>query len=315
MALPASLRVAVVQAGPSYLDLPTSLQRALHFVKTSAQQGAQLVVFPETWLSGYPIWLDISPGMNIWDDPTAKDLFARTHASAIEVPGPETQALAEAAHAHNITIVMGANERVATGPGNGSLYNVLLILDSSGELRVHHRKLMPTHTERLVHAPGDAGGLHAVDINGVRIGGMICWEHWMPLTRQVLHDSGEHLHLALWPHVKEQNHLASRHYALEGRCFVIAAGARMQAKELPEGIPLPDEIASDPDQWIMRGGSAIYGPDGELVAGPGGVDDELLVWDLPDLSATIRERMALDVTGHYQRRDVFGFTVDRQRNQ
>lgn len=302
-----------MQAGPVYLDKAASLERALGYIERAAQAGAELIAFAETWFSGYPIWLDVCPGINIWDDPGAKATYAAMHRSSIEVPGPEADRLAQAARDFQIAIAMGANERIPTGPGNGTLYNAFLLWDAQGELRIHHRKLMPTHTERLVHGPGDAQGLHAVDMDGYRLGGLICWEHWMPLSRQALHDSGEHLHLALWPHVKELNHLASRHYAIEGRCYVLAVGARMQARELPSGLPLPNTFVDDPDQWMMKGGSALYGPDGQCVAGPAPVDQDLLLWEIPDFEACVRERMALDSSGHYQRPDVFDFTVQRRR--
>ena len=308
MSLPAAYRLAVVQAGPAYLDRTASLERALHFISQAAEDDAQLVVFPETWFSGYPIWLDTFPGAALWDHPAAKEMFLRTRQSALSIPGPETAALCEAAKKHNLTLVLGANEAPETGTGNGSIFNSLLIIGPSGVLRVHHRKLMPTHGERLLHAPGDGHGLKSVDIDGLRMGGLICWEHWMPHTRQAMHLQGEHIHLALWPQVKELNHLASRHYALEGRCFVLAAGATMRHAELP------GEVRTDhPDQnaLLLHGGSALYAPDGSVLHTAS--DEDLLIWDIEDLDMALRERMALDASGHYNRPDVFDFKVDDSR--
>lgn len=308
MSLPASYRLAVVQAGPVYLDKRASLERALDFIAQAAAKDAQLVVFPESWFCGYPIWLDTFPGVALWDHPAAKEMFLRTRQSALTVPGPETTALCEAAKQHGISILLGANEAPETGPGNGSIFNSLLLLDPEGKLRVHHRKLMPTHGERLLHAPGDGHGLKSIDIGGIRIGGLICWEHWMPHARQAMHLQGEHLHIALWPHVKELNHLASRHYALEGRCFVLAAGATMRHAELPE------EVRTDhPDQnaLLMQGGSALYAPDGSVLQTAS--QEDLLVWDIDDMDMALRERMALDASGHYNRPDVFDFKVDDSR--
>jgi chlorite dismutase len=149
------------------------------------------------------------------------------------------------------------NERVEAGAGNGTLYNSLLVFDATGNLANHHRKLVPTYTERLVWGAGDARGLAAVDTAIGRVGGLICWEHWMPLSRHVLHASGEHVHVALWPTVHEMHQIASRHYAFEGRCFVVAAGLLMRVRDVPAGLALPPELAADPDKLLVLAYSTI----------------------------------------------------------
>ena len=304
------MKIAIVQSGPVYLDLQASLVRALSILEEAAKGGADLTVFGESWFSGYPIWLDISPEAAVWDHPTSKAVFRRMYENGLDASGPEMQSLRDFAKQHQMIICFGANETVKTGPGNGSIYNALIIIGADGELAVHHRKVMPTHGERLVHAPGDGHGLQAIDTEHGRIGGLICWEHWMPLTRQAMHDSGEHLHLALWPHVKKLNQMASRHYAFEGRCYVVAVGQVMRAGELPEEMPAPGKQSND---ILMRGGSCIFGPNGEVILEPQ-YDIEGLIWaEIPDLKQVIAERMALDVTGHYQRRDLFDFGVKRER--
>jgi len=295
------------------MDLEASLARGLACVAQAAAEGAQLVVFPETWLSGYPIWLDIAPGAALWDHEPAKAAFAALHTSGISVPGPETKALAEAAASHQVAVAIGVNETPTTGPGNGSIFNSYLLFDKTGTLQVHHRKLMPTHGERLVHAPGDGHGLKTVDWEGFQLGGLICWEHWMPLTRQAMHEAGEHIHLALWPQVKSQNHLASQHYALEGRCLVVAAGASLRFDEIPADFPMAMERPSPDMEWILGGGSAIYGPDGACLHGPLPPEVEISVFEWNGMADLVREKMALDVAGHYNRRDVFSFQVSRNR--
>ncbi|MEM0997832.1 MAG: carbon-nitrogen hydrolase family protein [Bacteroidota bacterium] len=309
-----TVKVAIVQSGPVYLDRAGSLRRALTLLAEAAAGGAQLVVFGETWFSGYPIWLDICPGAGLWNDPAVKQVYARTHAQALTLPGPETEELGAFARKHNLAIAFGANESIPVGPGNGTLYNALVIIGPEGKMRVHHRKLMPTHGERLVHGTGDGHGLKSVDLGFARVGGLICWEHWMPLTRQAMHDQGEQIHLALWPQVKEQNALASQHYALEGRCFVVAVGQTMAVSELPGELETPAELRGvDPQTLILRGGSCAYGPDGRELLAPQR-DREGLIWlEIDDLDACVRERMNLDVSGHYQRRDVFDFSVDDRR--
>ena len=305
-----SLKIGLVQEGPVYLDLPASVLRACNYIQRAASEGAEIVVFPESWLSGYPFWVDSAPGVASWDHEPSKEAFRLMHASGVSIPGPEVEAIGQAAKDHGVLVVMGANETPATGPGNGSIYNALLIFDSSGELVIHHRKLLPTHGERLVHTPGDAQGLRAIDWQGIRLGGLICWEHWMPLTRQAMHEQGEHLHLALWPQVKEISRLTSRHYAFEGRCFVLAVGARMHQNDLPQDFLLDFE---QPEEWILKGGSALYAPNGDLLFGPLGPETDFAMIEIDDLAMTVRERMALDTSGHYHHRNVFGFQVDRDR--
>jgi predicted amidohydrolase len=186
----------------------------------------------------------------------------------------------------------------------------VLTLGPDGALLNHHRKLVPTYTERMVWGPGDADGLRAVDTPAGRVGALICWEHWMPLARQALHESGEDVHVALWPTAHELLQVASRAYAFEGRCFVLVAGSLLRASALPPELePHPARVTS-PDQWVMRGGSAIVGPDGKYIVEPLYDEPRLIVADL-DLARLHEERMSLDVTGHYARPDVLRLDVRR----
>lgn len=300
------LTVAIAQARPSPHDLDASLGTVADYVARAAEEGARLVVFGETWLGGYPAWLDLCPGIGLWGDERMADAFADLRRAAVTVPGPATERLASLAAEHRIVVAIGVNERVDAGPGNRTVYNSILLFDADGELKLHHRKLVPTFTEKLVWGPGDAAGLCAVDTAAGRIGGLVCWEHWMPLPRQALHLSGETIHLALWPTVKELHQMASRCYAFEGRCFVLAAGSILRASDLPRELPTAEPLADD--DLVMRGGSAVIGPDAEYVASPIYDDETLLVTDL-DLSAIDRAALTLDVTGHYARDDVFNFSV------
>jgi len=305
-----SIQVAVVQAAPVHLDLAASVDRAVELTRDAATQGASLVVFGETWLPGYPAWLDHCGEVALWNNAATKEVFARLRKNSMVIPGRETSRLAQIAREHQVTLVIGAHERVDAGPGNGTLYNVLLVFTPDGTLARHHRKLVPTYTERLVWGPGDATGLEAVDTPSGRVGGLICWEHWMPLARQALHVSGEQIHIALWPTVHEIHQLASRHYALEGRCFVIAAGSIMRGSDLPSELARPHNV--DDDTLLLRGGSAIIAPDGTYVAGPVFDQQTILVADL-DLTHIDREKLTLDVSGHYHRPDIFELIVKRER--
>ena len=303
---PKRVRVAIAQSAPVYLDKRASLTKALDLVQQAAKRDTLLVAFGETWLPGYPAWLDVCPGAALWENASAKEVFAKLRNNSITVPGEEVNALSEAARDLKIAIVMGASERVDAGPGNGTLYNSLLTISEDGQLRNHHRKLVPTYTERLVWGNGDGRGLEAVSTAAGRIGGLICWEHWMPLARMAMHNSGEHIHVAVWPTVHELHQLASRHYAFEGRCFVMTVGLMMPASDLPRELPRGVPLSSDDEQWIERGGSAIIGPDSHYIVQPVFNRGELIVADL-DFKEIDREAMALDVSGHYARPDLFRF--------
>ena len=298
------VKVAAVQAAPFYLDLSRSVEKAVGLISDAAMQGARLIVFPETWLPGYPAWLDCCRDVALWDHPPVKKVFARLMENSVAVPGPATEALAAAAHEHGVVLNISVHERVIEGAGRGTLYNTMLTFGSDGSLLNRHRKIMPTYTERMIWGQGDGSSLHAVDTEVGRIGGLICWEHWMPLARQVLHDSGEDIHIAAWPQVKEMNLIASRHYAFEGRCFVIACGGVMRASELPPELEPIESLKQAPDSFVLNGGSAIIAPDGALLAGPAFNEEVILTADL-DLSQIAEENLALDVTGHYSRPDIF----------
>ena len=297
--------VAAVQASPVYLDLPASLAKAEILIAQAAATGAKLVVFPETWLPGYPAWLDCCRDVNLWDSPAVKQVYRRLVENSVVVPSATTDALGAAARVHGVVFSISVHERVLAGPGRGTLYNTLLTFDADGRLAHAHRKLMPTYTERLIWGQGDGHSLHAVDTAVGRVGGLICWEHWLPPARQRLHELGEDVHVAAWPQLKEMNLIASRHYAFEGRCFVVAAGAIMHARDLPAELAPTPELAAEPNALVLRGGSVIIGPNGIVLAGPV-YDEELILTAEIDLARITEEKLTLDVAGHYARPDVFG---------
>jgi predicted amidohydrolase len=307
------VHAAIIQAEPT-ADLASTLGLTADLARTAAREGARLVVFPETWLPGYPAWLDVCSDVGLWDHQPVKTVFTRYAANSVVVAGEAGARLAALARELGITLVVGASERIEEGPGRGTLYNALLTWGPDGTLLNHHRKLMPTYTERMVWGQGDAEGLRAVTTPQGRVGGLVCWEHWMPLARQALHESGEDIHVAVWPTVHEMHQVASRQYAFEGRCFVLAAGSLLRARSLPtELAPHPAKVPV-PDAWVMRGGSAIIGPDGAYLAGP--VYDQLTVLHATlDLARVRAESMTLDVAGHYNRPDCLAFTVKRGRGR
>jgi predicted amidohydrolase len=287
-----------------------SLDEGLDLTRAKAMEaaalGAQLIVFPETWIPGYPAWLDTCRDAALWDHGPVKAVFARIAQNSVAIPSAAFDHLAETARLASATMVVGISEGVTQGAGRGTLYNSLITIGPDGQLLNHHRKLMPTYTERLIWGAGDVEGLRAVDTPIGRVSALVCWEHWMPLARQALHESGEDIHVAVWPTVHDLHQVASRQYAFEGRCFVLASGALMRGSSLPPELePHPDRV-SGPDQWVLRGGSAIIGPDGRYLIEPIYDRSQTIIAEL-DLRRASEEAMTLDVTGHYHRPELFDF--------
>jgi predicted amidohydrolase len=296
------VRIAAAQVAPAFLDIERSLAIAEDWIGRANEAGVELLVFPETWLPGYPFWIDTSPGAALWDHPPAKQLFRRLFENSLELPSEAMQRLTRAAAEAGVSLVMGLHERIG-----GTLYNSMAYVSASGELLGVHRKLIPTYTERMIWGRGDGSTLVAVETPIGRVGGLVCWEHWMPLARQAMHQQGEVIHAAVWPWVHEVHLLASRSYAFEGRCFVVAAGSVLWRDHLPGGFSLLEELEGD-GPWLS-GGSSIIGPDARIIAGPAGPEEALVVAEI-DPGEVIEGRLTLDVSGHYARPDVFTFEID-----
>lgn len=304
--------IGIVQHAPAYLDKEKCLEKAEMLIHEAAKKGANVIVFGETWFTGYPAWLDYCEDYAQWDFKPTKQAFAKLHANSLEVTGKEVSQIGEWAKNLGVVIVMGANEVVGSGPGSGTIYNSLFTWNEKGELANHHRKLMPTYTEKLLYGQGDGAGLKSADTAFGKVGGLICWEHWMPLTRQAMHDSGEHIHIAVWPKAHEMLQLATRSYAFEGRCFAVAAGQIMRVKDIPDTLELPLALQDKPEHMLLNGGSSIVGPDGQYILEPQWDKEGIFTAEV-SLEKCIEERMTLDVTGHYQRNDVFDLSVNKDR--
>ncbi|MBM4169758.1 MAG: carbon-nitrogen hydrolase family protein [Ignavibacteria bacterium] len=300
------IRVGIAQFAPVVLDLKRSVEKAVDIIKSASKKNVQLLAFPETWIPVYPVWADMGT-YSQWDNEAGKKLYARLLKNSLSVPSPELTAIASACKKSKTHVMLGVNERVGK-----SIFNSLLFINPKGELIGHHRKLVPTHGERLVWAHGDGEGLRAHETSFGKVGGLICWEHWMPPARQVLHEQGETIHVAAWPHGKERHQIASRHYAFEGRCFVLAAAMILKKKMFPRDYELREELASQPEV-LLDGGSAIIGPDGNYIVEPVYGKETLIVADI-DTNRALEESLTLDVAGHYSRPDVFELKVHRRRH-
>lgn len=312
------MRVAAVQYPSVFGDREAGVERCAELVAEAAAAGADLVAFPETWLGGYPAWCF---GAATWDDPLGRRLYRRLLESSVLVGGADDQLgpVREAAREGSVVVMLGLNE--LAGPGSGTVYNSQVVIDSDGTMVNHHRKLVPTSTEKNVWAFGDAAGLRVVETAAGRVGGLICWEHWNPLARQVLHAGHEDVHVASWPDLAEAHELASRTYAIEGRCYVVVAANIARTEDVPEemrdafrqGLALGDGAREDAAADVLfDGGSGVIGPDGAWLAGPVREQEGLVIADID--TATLGEwRFAADVAGHYQRPDLFHLAVDATR--
>ncbi len=312
-----SIPVALVQGPPVYLNLDASTQLAIDYIERAAGSGAWLTAFPETWLPGYPVWLDYAPNAGLWDHAPAKALFTHMVRECPTVPGAHLDLLHQAAQRAGTHVVIGIQER-----DGASLYNTIVYLNADGVTRQLHRKLVPTYTERLVWGQGDGSTLDVMSTERGNIGALVCWEHWMPLARAAMHAQRERVHVAQWPGVKELHQLASRHYAFEGQCHVLACGTsltRGQALAGFDSCPDPDplartllaEIPGDDDALLLPGASAVIAPDSSYVSAPAPPDRDLLLADL-DLRKSVEGWLTLDTDGHYSRPDVFELTVNRK---
>jgi nitrilase len=302
-----SVRVACVQVEPVILDRARTLEKLAAVTAEAKAGGAQLVVFPETFIAAYPTsaWAKFLAG---WADPRAKAAFARLARESVEVPGPDADRLGQIAREHEVWLVTGVNERDPTQPG--TLYNALLYHGPDGRLAVHHRKLVPTNHERLIWGQGDGGGLRAVETPLGRIGGLICWENYMPLARFALYESGVQIYIASTADDGDAWQATLVHIARESRAFVVSPCHFQRAGSYPDDFPLREEIAGI--DILGRGGSAILGPDGSYLAGPLYGEEGILYADL-DPQRLDEERQRFDAAGHYHRPDVLELRVRPRR--
>lgn len=306
------MRLAIIQDGPVYNDLQATIKKTISLMHEAARDGAQLIVFGECWLSGYPIWLDIGRDVNLWESKAVKSVWSRMYQNSPVIDGPEITQICRYARELGVYVVIGLNETIAKGRARGTIFNTVITINAEGEMVNHHRKLMPTYTERLVHGLGDGAGLRTVSTPFGHIGTLICWEHWMPLSRQAMHDAGEDIHIALWPMVKEMNHVACRHYAFEGRCIVVAVGQIMHVNEFPSELSISPDIDIPDSQLLMRGGSAVYDSQGQFILPQTYENRGIIIIEI-NTDSIIPDKMNLDVSGHYQRSDVFSLKVDKHR--
>ncbi|MCA1326065.1 nitrilase-related carbon-nitrogen hydrolase [Herbaspirillum sp. alder98] len=298
-----TMTACVVQAAPVAGDTIATIAKAAGLIAECASKGAQLAVFPEAFIGGYPkgASFDIRIGMRT---PEGREEFARYYQSAVDVPGPATKALGEAVREAGIFLTIGVIERAG-----GTLHCTVLFFGPDGRLLGKHRKLMPTAAERLCWGFGDGSTLTAIDTPWGKMGAVICWENYMPLLRMAMYDKGLALYCAPTADDRDSWAATMRHVALEGRCFVLSACQYLTRADFPP--TMRNLITDDHDQVLMRGGSVIISPLGEVLAGPDFTGETILCAEL-DLDDVVRGKFDFDVAGHYARPDVFKLVVDER---
>jgi nitrilase len=304
------LKISLAQIAPVWLNRAGTLAKVEASVRKAGDEGSQLVAFGEALVPGYPFWPELTGGAQ-FDSAVQKDLFAHYSSQAVDIDAGDLQGVCATAQKHNIAVYLGCIERPADRGGQ-SLYASLVYITPKGQVGSVHRKLCPTYEERLVWSAGDGHGLQVHDLHGFRVGGLNCWENWMPLPRAALYAQGENVHVAVWPGSMRNTADITRFIARESRSWVLSVSALMHADWIGDNLPHADKVKQAASGWMTDGGSCIAGPDGEWLLEPQTEVEGVFSAEL-DLGSVRRERQNFDPAGHYARPDVTRLQVDRTR--
>lgn len=304
------LTIAAAQIAPVWGNRTATLDKIISSVGEAAERGAQMVAFGEALLPGYPFWLDFTGGAE-FNSAKQKAMHAHYMAEAVDISSGDLLPLQQACAEKKIAVYLGTIERAADRGGH-SLYCSMVYITELGEIGSVHRKLMPTYEERLAWSIGDGHGLVTHKLGAFTVGGLNCWENWMPLARASLYAQGENLHVACWPGSARNTEDITRFMAKEGRSFVLSVSALMELSDFPDDTPLLDEIKSKAPAQLVDGGSCLAGPDGNWIIEPVVGREGVFVADI-DLVKVREERQNFDPMGHYSRPDITKLTVNRVR--
>lgn len=300
------ITIAAVQAASVFLDLDRSIEKACRLIQEAADHGASLVVFPEAFLPAYPLWVwFIPPGHTH----PLRELYAALHKNSVTIPGDAINRIAHAAARAHTCVAIGVNERNSES-SDGSLFNTLVMIDAKGRILGRHRKLVPTAGERLVWAQGDGSDLEVYPLPFAKVGGLICWENYMPLARHALAAWGEQIHVAPTWDRGEPWTSSMRHIAKESRCFVVSSCQAFHKKDIPDEWSFKREYMTGIDGWINPGQSLIADPDGKLIAGPLAEEEGILYAEVHS-AQLVGPRWQLDIAGHYSRPDIFELRIHK----
>ena len=299
-------KVAVVQKAPVFLDKKKTIARAVNIVNEAASKGAELVIFTEAFIPGYPAWIwRLRPGK---DGKLSEELYSSLLDNAVSLDSDDLIPLCESARKYNISIVCGMNEREGSY-SRATLYNTILVIGPDGSFKNRHRKLMPTNPERMVWGFGDATGLKVIDTPAGRIGTLICWENYMPLARYALYSQGVEIYIAPTYDSGDGWIGTLQHIAREGRCWVIGCGNIMKGSDIPDDFLEKSELYHDNDEWVNVGDSVVIAPGGDIVVGPMKREEGILYSDI-NCKLVGEAKRTLDVAGHYSRTDIFELLVN-----
>lgn len=304
------LKVALAQIAPVWLNKEETIQKIERTINEAAKENAELIVFGEALLPGYPFWVELVNGAT-FNSSTAKELHAHYVQNSVMIEKGELNSICALAKQHNMAIYLGIMERAANRGGH-SIYASLVYIDQDGKIQSVHRKLQPTYEERLTWAPGDGHGLQVHPLKDFTVGGLNCWENWMPLPRTALYGLGENLHVAVWPGSDHNTKDITRFIARESRSYVISVSSLMNKTDFPEETPHLNQILEKAPDVLANGGSCIAGPDGEWIVEPI-IGKEGLTYETLDFSRVYQERQNFDPVGHYSRPDVTKLHVNRER--
>ncbi|GAB5404725.1 MAG: carbon-nitrogen hydrolase family protein [Aureliella sp.] len=304
------LKVALAQIAPVWLDKKATTEKLVGAIREASANGAELVVFGEGVLPGYPFWLALLDGA-AWNTESNKTLHAHCARNAVDIDAGDLEPVCNVARKHNVAVYLGIIERPADRGGH-SLYCSLVYITAKGEIASVHRKLQPTYDERLTWSPGDGHGLRVHSLKRFTVGGLNCWENWMPLPRAALYGQGENLHVAVWPGSDHNTRDITRFIARESRSFVVSVSSMMHRDDFPKSTPYYDQLHQMAPEVLANGGSCVAGPDGEWILEPV-LSTEGLIYQEINFDRVFEERQNFDPVGHYCRPDVTQLTVNRDR--
>lgn len=305
-----TLKIAMAQIAPVWLDKSATLLKIEEQIKAAAKDHCELIVFGEALLPGYPFWLALTGGAE-WNTNLNKELHAHYVRNAVCIEKGELDSVCQLAKDNEMAIYLGIMERPLDRGGH-SIYASLVYIDASGDIKSVHRKLQPTYDERLTWAPGDGNGLQVHSLKAFAVGGLNCWENWMPLPRTALYGQGENLHIAVWPGSDHNTKDITRFIARESRSFVVSVSSLMFKTDFPKDTPHLEAILKNAPETLANGGSCIAGPDGEWIVAPV-LHKEGLIIKTIDFNRVLEERQNFDPVGHYSRPDVTKLTVNTDR--
>ena len=304
------IKVALAQISPVWLDKKSTLEKILSTLEDAVKENAELVVFGEGLLPGYPFWLGLMDGA-AWNKKEVKELHRQYVLNAVCIEKGELDAVCAFAKAKQISIYLGIIERPEDRGGH-SVYASMVYIDQNGIIQSVHRKLQPTYDERLTWSPGDGNGLVTHKLKDFTVSGLNCWENWMPLPRAAMYAQGTNLHVACWPGSDHNTKDITRFIAREGRCYVLSVSSTMFKADFPKDTIHIDQILENAPEVLANGGSCIAGPDGEWIIEPQ-IGKEEVIYATLDFERVLEEKQNFDVVGHYSRPDVTQLHVNRER--